>query len=319
MKPCLVIDAGGTAIKAGIVRDGQILKWTTVPAFSDKGLAPQLPRLRELLLDLCQQIGISVSETAGIGFCIPGIIDGHASRVVSAPKDKYADAEQVDLAAWAKQSMGLPIRLENDANAACLGEWKFGAGRGSDDLVMVTLGTGIGVSVVVQRACPAAANTARRACSAGILSSFPTAVPAAAEAEAASKPRPTPAHYLSWPTPIRISLKASSKVSLGLIIRPSLPPLPPATLWLCVCAIAALITGAAPCGEFDSRVRPRSPDHWRRHRQEAADVIIPHLRQFIDKNAWAPWGRVEVVPAAAGDQAGLLGMSVLLTKKLDLL
>src|SRR5205085_754759 len=48
-----------------------------------------------------------------------------------------------------RKSLGLPLRLENDAHAALLGEWRFGAGRGADDLVMITLGTGIGTSVLL--------------------------------------------------------------------------------------------------------------------------------------------------------------------------
>src|SRR5207302_4305139 len=56
----------------------------------------------------------------------------------------------VDLRAWAKSELGLPLAIENDARMALIGEWRHGAGRGYNDLAMMTLGTGIGTSVVIE-------------------------------------------------------------------------------------------------------------------------------------------------------------------------
>jgi glucokinase len=70
-------------------------------------------------------------EASGSAF--PGLIDPRGSRVVSVPKQKYDDAPRLDLNDWSRRALGLPLRLENDAHAALLGEWRFGAGKDCDD------------------------------------------------------------------------------------------------------------------------------------------------------------------------------------------
>ena len=49
----------------------------------------------------------------------------------------------------------------------------------------------------------------------------------------------------------------------------------------------------------------------------SADVILPHLRKFIDDNAWTPWGKVELLPAELGNDAGMIGLHALFTTELD--
>lgn len=62
---------------------------------------------------------------------------------------KYDDAVGVDFCKWARERTGLLLRMENDARGALLGEWRYGAGLGVNNLVMVTLGTGIGTAVIL--------------------------------------------------------------------------------------------------------------------------------------------------------------------------
>jgi len=62
---------------------------------------------------------------------------------------KYTDAADLDLTKWAANQWGIPLRLENDAKAALLGEWQFGAASGCQNAVMLTLGTGIGSAVLL--------------------------------------------------------------------------------------------------------------------------------------------------------------------------
>ena len=93
------------------------------------------------------------------------MIDPATGRVL-AEYGKFADAMGLDLRAWAQSELGLPLAIENDARMALIGEWRAGAGRGLDNLVMITLGTGLGTAAVM-RASFCAANTARPACWAG--------------------------------------------------------------------------------------------------------------------------------------------------------
>jgi glucokinase len=64
--------------------------------------------------------------------------------------DKYGDVISLDLEKWAFEHFGVPLEIENDTRAALLGEWKFGNGRGYNDVVLMTLGTGIGTSAVIE-------------------------------------------------------------------------------------------------------------------------------------------------------------------------
>jgi glucokinase len=147
--PVIAVDLGGTSIKAGIVRRAEVLEAGTIAANAAEGLAAQLPRLASLVERVCAAMGLAPGDAAGIGMAVPFLVDPVGQRIRSAPREKYHDACGVDLSAWARERFGLPVRLENDAHAALLGEWRHGAGQGSDDLVMLTLGTGIGCSVLM--------------------------------------------------------------------------------------------------------------------------------------------------------------------------
>lgn len=148
--PTIAIDLGGTNIKIGIVRGTELLASDSTPANAHLGLGPQLPRLAALIETLCARGAVTPAACAGIGMALPFLVDPVANRILAVPPEKYGDACGVDLAGWARAEFGLGLKLENDAHAACLGEWRHGAGRGSDDLVMLTLGTGIGCSVVIR-------------------------------------------------------------------------------------------------------------------------------------------------------------------------
>jgi len=143
----LASDLGGTRMKIGVVRDGAVLARTTEPANSKTGLAPGLPGLKAAWLRLLGELNISVRDCAGISVAFPSLIDAKSGRILAA-YGKYADAMRLDLRKWAKEEFGLPLAIENDARLALVGEWTRGAGRGADNLVMITLGTGLGTAAV---------------------------------------------------------------------------------------------------------------------------------------------------------------------------
>jgi glucokinase len=82
----------------------------------------------------------------GLGICAPGPLDPLAGVAIAPPT--LEGWKDVPLAAILEHQLGLPVRLENDANAAALGEWRFGAGRGTANMVFVTVSTGIGGGVI---------------------------------------------------------------------------------------------------------------------------------------------------------------------------
>ncbi len=144
-----VADTGGTRIKLALMRDRSILGQESFPARSNEGLAPQLPRIAQGLDSLCRAAGIDRGECAALAMAFPSLIEAETGRVLVA-YGKYADAPQLDLPRWSRETLGLPLLIENDARMALLGEWQAGAGRGSDDLVMVTLGTGVGTAALME-------------------------------------------------------------------------------------------------------------------------------------------------------------------------
>jgi glucokinase len=145
----LVADIGGTRIKLALMRDQSVLTQRTLTAHSNQGLAPQLPRIAEAFHSMSREARIARSDWAALAAAFPSLIDPKTDRVVTS-YGKYEDAPRIDLAHWAREALGVPVWVENDARMALLGEWQAGAGRGCDDLVIVTLGTGLGTAALTE-------------------------------------------------------------------------------------------------------------------------------------------------------------------------
>lgn len=143
----LAVDVGGTNVKAGIVRSGAVTHNATLDAQGAKGAEQMMARLAPFLRDLLATA--AVRDCAGVGLALPTLVDSRNTRVLADMVGKFEGMKIFDVLGWAKQELSLPVKIENDAHAALLGEWRFGAGRGASDLVMLTLGTGIGVSVIL--------------------------------------------------------------------------------------------------------------------------------------------------------------------------
>jgi glucokinase len=144
----LVADTGGTLIKVALMRDEIILGRESFAARSREGFEVQLPRIARGLESLCRAAGVDCGECSALALAFPSLLDS-SGRVLAA-YGKYADAPRLDLPRWCRNTLHLPLIIENDARMALLGEWQAGAGRGSDDLVMVTLGTGLGTAALIQ-------------------------------------------------------------------------------------------------------------------------------------------------------------------------
>ena len=134
------VDLGGTKILAGVLdRDGTILETCEVPTPTESqaelvdGIAGAVERLLE-------------PGIAALGLGIPSVLERTSGRSLDSINIPLAG---VALGQVFGERFGLPAAVENDGNAAALAEWRCGAGRGTDDLVMLTLGTGVGGGVVV--------------------------------------------------------------------------------------------------------------------------------------------------------------------------
>ncbi|RDI73930.1 Transcriptional regulator/sugar kinase [Gaiella occulta] len=134
------VDLGGTKILAGLVgRDGSIGRTIEIPT-------PDGPQQEVLAAIDATVEDLLADGAAAIGYGVPLNIDrrtGIALRATNLP------LHDVHFPNRARERYGLPAGVENDANAAALAEWRLGAGRGVSDLVMLTLGTGVGGGLVL--------------------------------------------------------------------------------------------------------------------------------------------------------------------------
>ena len=140
------IDVGGTKIAAGVVdEDGRVLarQDTDTPA-SDP--AAVLAAIGDIVEQLRRDHDDSVGEIRAVGIGAAGFVDETGSRVLFAPHLAWRDEPLRDAVA---RLTGLPVVVENDANAGGWAEWRFGAAQGEPHVVLVTLGTGIGGAIVI--------------------------------------------------------------------------------------------------------------------------------------------------------------------------
>lgn len=137
----LGVDVGGTKIAAGVVSEGgRILERQQIDTPARDAVATSAA-IVTLVHDL-----MSRHEVTAVGVGAAGYVDAHRATVLFAPNLAWRDEP---LRATIEGQVGVPVFIENDANAAAWGEFRFGAGADVDELIMVAVGTGIGGGVVL--------------------------------------------------------------------------------------------------------------------------------------------------------------------------
>ncbi len=145
----LALDLGGSHVCCAVVNHNLVLASSTIKT-NARSLLELLPELTTRLRETCRAAGVSLKSCQGLGIGFPAIVDSRSGEILSTLGVKFADITGVELQAWSSSEFGLPLRIENDAKLALLGERFAGAAKGFEDVVMVTLGTGIGVAVMLQ-------------------------------------------------------------------------------------------------------------------------------------------------------------------------
>ncbi len=144
----LAIDIGGTKLAAGIVDvDGRILSRGEVPTLATEGPERVLDRIVRLAKGLLGMPEISPDEIHRIGIGCAGPVDRQAGLILNPPN--LPGWIKVPLVERIENALGCPAVLENDANAAALGEFRYGAGKGASSLVYLTVSTGIGGGIIL--------------------------------------------------------------------------------------------------------------------------------------------------------------------------
>jgi glucokinase len=308
----LAVDLGGSHATCGLVENRTVVRAKTLTMEATRGLASVLPLLADALRVVLREAGSGPSECSGLGFSFCGLVDHANARVIST-NAKYDDAPSLDLRGWCESSLGVPLKIENDARMALLGESYAGAAKGFEDVVMLTLGTGIGGAAMIQGKLLRGKHS-QAGCLGGHLpvlfngSLCTCGAIGCAEAEASgwSLPevcRKTPGFTsspLSSENPItfeRLFHYADAGDSLAVQVREH-----------CLAVWAVLIVGLIHA--YDPEVIVLGGGVMQR-----ASAIIPFLQDYVNRHAWTPWGKVSLHCALLGNQAALLGAIPLLQSR----
>jgi len=144
----LGLDIGGTKLAAGVVRsDGAVASLLTRATGAADGPERVIARLLDLARDAISETDVASAQLAGIGIGCVGPLDSVRGVVQNPPN--LPGWLEVPLVARVEEALGLPTRLENDATAATLGEFVYGAGRGCGHMLYLTISTGVGGGAVI--------------------------------------------------------------------------------------------------------------------------------------------------------------------------
>src|SRR6516164_5822848 len=142
------LDVGGTTMKAGVVDDsGRVLASVHLPTQAHRGQEFGLERMCETIRLAVTAAGASLEQIAGIGVATPGTMDIPRGIILDPPNLK--PWKNVPVRQHIQGVFNKPTAFQNDANAAALGEFWVGAGKGVHSMVLYTLGTGVGGGIVI--------------------------------------------------------------------------------------------------------------------------------------------------------------------------
>ena len=304
----VAVDLGGTQVRAGLVEGGRVLRRASAPTDVGGGPRAVLEQMTALFAKVCGPA--DRERLAGVGVSAPGPLDSERGVVLHVPTLPRLDgfALRDSLAA----ELGLPVTLENDAIAAAVGEWRFGAGRGLRHLVYVTVSTGVGGGVIadgrVLRGRMGMAGHVghmrlvtegpRCSCGAvGCLEALASGTALGARARAAARADPAGALARVGDPAV---IEARHVVELALRGDPT--------------CLGLLREEAAYLGAgFTTLLHLFSPElivvgggvaH-------AFDLMAENIREVIRRDALEPFRNVPVVRAALGENSGLVGAAAL--------
>ncbi len=148
-KALIGIDLGGTNIKVGLVSlEGELLGEKRAPTNVAAGAKAATDSMVGLSRQLLAENDLAAEDVGACGIGSPGPLNTQTGCIVKTPNLQGWDGAPI--APPVGEALGVPCFLEGDGNAACWGERWVGAGRGVDDMLMITLGTGVGGGVILR-------------------------------------------------------------------------------------------------------------------------------------------------------------------------
>ena len=149
-KSIIGVDIGGTKIATGLINhNGELEQSVVVPTLADGGFKVSLKQVFDSIDSILSMKGVHKGSIEGIGICAPGPLNPIKGIVHNPPN--LPGWENIDLVAKIKRKFKLDVKLENDANAAAMGEMVWGAAKGYKDVFYVTVSTGIGTGIIIDK------------------------------------------------------------------------------------------------------------------------------------------------------------------------
>jgi glucokinase len=308
----LAVDIGGTHANCGLVEDASILAHESMNVVSATNIRAVLSGVAEVFRKLMKDQSLSPDDFQGIAVGFPGLVDSRVGRVVSTNK-KYDDATEVDFGAWGLQSLGLALRIENDARLALLGEWYAGAARGFDDVVMITLGTGIGGAAMIEGKLLRGKH-AQAGCLGGhipvLFNGRPCTCGGIGCAEAEASGWSLPGIVKDFPGAPESSLSGHQHVGFRQLFEEAQRGDRVALAIRERCLNVWAADAVALVHAYDPEIIVIGGGVMK-----SANIIIPYVEAHVHKYAWTPWGKVRVRPAELANNAALVGAVPLLSAK----
>ena len=144
----IAVDMGGTKFRVAMIsRNGAIAAFTSIKTEAYKGVDNIISRLTQAAHRIVNKANVDMKEISGISLAIAGGIDIHRGLVTASPH--LPGWRNVPLKSIMEENLGKRVRLVNDANAAALGEYFYGRGKGIKNLIYLTVSTGIGGGIII--------------------------------------------------------------------------------------------------------------------------------------------------------------------------
>lgn len=141
------IDLGGTKISCAVADlDGQVISQNTVPTNAHEGEYAVLNRIIASVETVLRDSDVEINNVKAIGIGSPGPLDAKTGVIITTPNLPF---KNFNLVKPLKEKFEVPVYLDNDANVAAIGEFMFGAARGTENMVYFTVSTGVGGGAVL--------------------------------------------------------------------------------------------------------------------------------------------------------------------------
>ncbi len=306
------IDVGGTNVKIALVSDkGKIIYSNSIPTRAEMGYEHTINSMKDAVKDLLKETKMKASDIEGMGFGFPGQIDCKKGIVRLAPN--IPGWVNVPIASIMEKEFGIPTRVDNDVRTATLGELNYGAGVGCENLVCITVGTGIGSGLVVNGKLVRGANNA-----AGEIGHIKLNMQGGPLCGCGD--RGCLEAYASGPSIVAMAeeyIKGGKSTKYRELANPDITPY--------IVAVAAKegdpvakqifrIMGEYIGMGLTSVVNLLNPEKIiiGGGVADAGDILLDPIRETIAKRAMTIQREVEVVPAQLGNTAGVIGASLLI-------